>query len=113
MHDLLKQLEAGFRFTGEVGRDVPAFLIHHKCPRTAASSARVARDLFGVTDEAVLSAIGCHTTLKRDASLQDQAALAYLQWMWEQRASLRVVHPWLREAYEQLSGKRWSDQEPT
>lgn len=102
-------------------------------------SVAIARELFGVHDPAVLSAIGCHTTLKRDASpldrllfvadkiewdqqgtppyldqvlaglerSVDQAALAYLRWMWEQRASLRVVHPWLREAYEQLSGLTW------
>lgn len=206
MHEILERLSAGFHFTGQVGRDVPAFLIHHECPKTAAHSARVAREsarvarlvgadpdqaelagwlhdisavfppagraevarqldlevlpeedlfpliahqklsvvmareLFGVADEPVLKAIGCHTTLQRDASLLDkvlfvadkiewdqsgtppyigrvlaglaisidQAALAYLRWMWEQRDSLRVVHPWLREAYEQLSGLRWT-----
>lgn len=97
----------------------------------------VARDVFRVTDEAILSAIGCHTTLKKDASLLDkvvfvadktawdqageppylreviaglersdinQAALAYLRYLWERRASLRVVHPWMVEAYEQLNG---------
>ncbi|MFZ5815901.1 MAG: bis(5'-nucleosyl)-tetraphosphatase (symmetrical) YqeK [Bacillota bacterium] len=205
MHELLRQLSTGFAFSGSVERDAPRFLVHHECPKTAAHSARVAREaarvarlvgadpvqaevagwlhdisavfppagraevarqlglevlpeedafpmiihqklstviareLFGVSDPAVLSAIGCHTTLKRDASLLDrvlfvadkiewdqpdtapyldrvlaglersldQAALAYLTWMWESRASLRVVHPWLREAYEQLSGRSW------
>ncbi len=97
----------------------------------------VARDIFKVTDEAILSAIGCHTTLKKDASQLDkvvfvadkiawdqsgeppylpdviaglersidQAALAYLRYLWERRQSLKVVHPWLVEAYRQLSGE--------
>ncbi len=43
-----------------------------------------------------------------DHSLAD-AALAYLSWMHERRGSLRVVHPWLRDAYEQLSGQSWGE----
>lgn len=102
-------------------------------------SAVLARELFGVTDPAVLSAIGCHTTLKRDAApldkllfvadkiawdqadaapyltaitaalaeSLDRAALVYLTWMWEQRTTLAVVHPWLREAYQGLAGREW------
>jgi len=96
----------------------------------------VARDLFGVTDAAVLSAIGCHTTLKAGASALDkvlfvadklawdqlgeppyraamEAALArsldaavcvYLRYLWERRATLAVVHPWLAAAYAYLCG---------
>ncbi len=205
MHQRLTDLLTGLTMSGDLSVDVPAFLIHHGCPNTAAHSARVAaecrrvagltgaapdaaeaagwlhdisavwapserlpvardlgvevlpaeesfpliihqklsvelaREVFGVTDPAVLSAIGCHTTLKAGAGLLDkvlfvadklewdqrgtppyfdrvagalqrslsEAALAYLQWMWEQRDTLRVVHPWLRDAYEELSGQPW------
>lgn len=94
------------------------------------------REIFGISDEEILSAVGCHTTLKRDASVLDKvvfvadkvawdqegappyladllaaldrsidhAALVYLRYLWERRASLRVVHPWMVAAYEQISG---------
>lgn len=99
----------------------------------------VAREIFGVSDEAVLSAVGCHTTLKVDASPLDKvvfiadklawdqpgvppyfdemkaaldvsldaAALVYLQFLWDRRDSLRVVHPWMAAAYSQLSENRF------
>ena len=95
----------------------------------------VAREVFGVTDTAVLSAIGCHTTLKAGASLLDKivfvvdkikwdqpgqppylveietavahsiddACRVYLNYLWQQRDSLRYVHPWFRAAYRELS----------
>jgi predicted HD superfamily hydrolase involved in NAD metabolism len=96
-------------------------------------SAVLGRELFSITDEAILSAVSCHTTLKKDASLLDKvvfvadkiawdqdgeppyladvlaglddsidhAALAYMRYLWDQ--PLLVIHPWLREAYGQLS----------
>jgi predicted HD superfamily hydrolase involved in NAD metabolism len=102
-------------------------IIHQKL------SAVMAREMFGVTDEAVLSAIGCHTTLKPDAtpldkalfvadkiewdqpgqppylaSIQaavaeslDQAALCYLDYLWQRRDTLPVIHPWFVAAYKQ------------
>jgi predicted HD superfamily hydrolase involved in NAD metabolism len=104
-------------------------IIHQKL------SVVVARELFPMTDDAVLSAIGCHTTLKANASALDKvlfvadkvrwdqtgvppyfdelqaaltvsldgAVLCYLQYLWERRHTLRVVHPWLVDAYRQLS----------
>ena len=94
----------------------------------------LARDLFGVTDAAVLSAIGCHTTLKAEATVLDKvvfvadklawdqpgeppyravmeaalvhsldaAVCAYLRYLWERRATLAVVHPWLAAAHAHL-----------
>ncbi|MGI8688095.1 MAG: HD domain-containing protein [Thermomicrobiales bacterium] len=96
-------------------------------------SAVLARDLFGERNDAVLSAIGCHTTLKvaastldtvvfvadkvawdqpgvppyRDALLAalapslDAAALVYLDYLRERRATLGVIHPWLQAAYQE------------
>lgn len=97
----------------------------------------VARHLFGIEDAAILSAIGCHTTLKLDASpldtavfvadkiawdqpgtppyldaitsaldqSLDHAAFVYLSYLWEMRESLRVVHPWMRDAYHQIKAR--------
>ncbi len=107
--------------------EIAPMIIHQKL------SVVIARDIFQVTNEAVLSAIGCHTTLKANASLLDkvvfvadkikwdqpgtppylealvaaldnsldQAAFCYLDYLWQRRESLQVVHPWLVEAYQQ------------
>jgi predicted HD superfamily hydrolase involved in NAD metabolism len=98
-------------------------------------SEEMAAELFGVRDARVLSAIGCHTTLKRGASALDkavfvadkirwdqqgkppyldaitacvarsldEAAHCYLDYLFSNRASLKVVHPWAWDAYEELS----------
>ncbi|MCA9900832.1 MAG: bis(5'-nucleosyl)-tetraphosphatase (symmetrical) YqeK [Anaerolineales bacterium] len=47
-------------------------------------SAAVARDVFGVTDTAVLSAIGCHTTLKAGASVLDKIVFIADKIEWDQ-----------------------------
>ncbi|MCA9919478.1 MAG: bis(5'-nucleosyl)-tetraphosphatase (symmetrical) YqeK [Anaerolineales bacterium] len=47
-------------------------------------SAVVARELFGVVDTAVLSAIGCHTTLKAGASLLDKIVFIADKIKWDQ-----------------------------
>jgi predicted HD superfamily hydrolase involved in NAD metabolism len=97
----------------------------------------LAREIFGIQDEAILSAIGCHTTLKANASPLDKvvfvadklawdqpgtppyrtemvaalehsldsAALVYLQYLWDRRDQLRVVHPYMVEAYLELSAQ--------
>jgi predicted HD superfamily hydrolase involved in NAD metabolism len=200
----IQQLAQGFTLTGDLARDVSAFLIQHGAPHTAAHvrdvaeearrlalmlgenaeqaetagwlhdvstvipngeraivaenwgvevlpeeatfpmiihqklSVVLAREIFGVQDESVLSAIGCHTTLKANASRLDKvvfladklawdqpgvppyydemraaleesldaATLVYLRFLWDRRETLRVIHPWLVEAYQQLSEER-------
>ncbi len=47
-------------------------------------SAVMASDIFGVTDKAVLSAIGCHTTLKANASLLDKVVFLADKIAWDQ-----------------------------
>ena len=106
-----------------------SLIIHQKL------SVVLARDIFHVADEAVLCAIGCHTTLRANAAVLDkvlfvaekikwdqpglppckadllaaleesldQAVFYYLCMMWAHCRTLRVIHPWLRAAYEQLS----------
>lgn len=96
----------------------------------------LARDVFGVRDDAVLSAVGCHTTLKAGASSLDKVVFladkiawdqdsvppylaellgalddsldggvwVYLNYLWEMRERLAVVHPWFVEAREELTG---------
>jgi len=41
MHPVLKSLISGFSFSGNLREDVPAFLIFHACPKTAAHSRSV------------------------------------------------------------------------
>jgi HD superfamily phosphohydrolase YqeK len=85
-----------------------------------------------LTDREILSAIGCHTTLKTKATLLDKvvfladkiawdqvgkppylnkviealevsldaAVLEYLDYLWERRDQLQVLHPWFIEARE-------------
>ncbi|MBN1536455.1 MAG: bis(5'-nucleosyl)-tetraphosphatase (symmetrical) YqeK [Anaerolineales bacterium] len=104
-------------------------LIHQKL------SAFIAQDVFGVNDKLILSAIGCHTTLKIDSSKLDKivfvadkiawdqpgdppylpqmvlgldrsldlAALCYLNYLWRRKDSLPAIHPWMIQAYLQLS----------
>jgi len=103
-------------------------IIHQKLSKV------MARDIFGVQDAEVLDAVGCHTTLRADASQLDlvlfvadkiawdqqgippyieelyhnlaisleHAAFAYIQYLWERKDTLKVIHPWLADAYEQL-----------
>jgi predicted HD superfamily hydrolase involved in NAD metabolism len=103
-------------------------IIHQKL------SVILAREVFGVTDNEVLSAVGCHTTLKAKPTLLDKvvfladkiawdqdgnpaylskiieamdksldtAVLEYLNYLWERRSQLKVIHPWLVESREFL-----------
>ena len=108
--------------------DTFPMIIHQKL------SIVLGRELFGVTDSETLSAIGCHTTLKQDATLLDKvvfvadkiawdqpgsppylneilagldksvdhAAFVYLDYIWQMRASLKVLHPWTAQSHAQL-----------
>lgn len=103
-------------------------IIHQKLSKA------MAQDLFGVQDQEILAAVGCHTTLHKQATLLDRvlfvadkiewdqvgeppylaeileqlslslehAAFAYIDYLWQQREHLRVVHPWLADAYYEL-----------
>lgn len=103
-------------------------IIHQKL------SAYIAQHLFQVADQSILSAIGCHTTLRVQATLLDKivfiadkikwdgageppyiagleaatqhsidaAATWFLAYLWERRATLLVIHPWLAAAYAEV-----------
>lgn len=125
------------RIAGELGIEILAeeeafpLIIHQKISRV------MARDLFGITSEEVLDAVGCHTTLRSAATELDKvlfvadkiewdqpgsppyldeiktalersldhASYAYINYLWQQRESLKVVHPWLEAAYYELKAQ--------
>jgi predicted HD superfamily hydrolase involved in NAD metabolism len=103
-------------------------ILHQKLSKVFAS------EIFGVHCSAVLEAVECHTTLKRNPSPLDMAIFVadklawdqegvppyeaamkvalqedllaavkvYLNYMWERRDRLPVLHPWLVEAVQSL-----------
>lgn len=102
-------------------------LVHQKL------SAAMAEQIFGITESRILSAIGCHTTLKPGSSGLDQAVFVADKIGWDEpgrppydteiRASLDVslaeacrvyldyihrklpaLHPWAQAAWEELEG---------
>ncbi|MCU0485487.1 MAG: bis(5'-nucleosyl)-tetraphosphatase (symmetrical) YqeK [Anaerolineales bacterium] len=137
LHDISKvipnrqRLEAAAALGLEILPEEAAFpmILHQKL------SVEIARQLFHVHQPEVLSAIGCHTTLKPDAALLDQVVFladklewdgegmapylpavlaglqhslergvfAYLDYIWQQRSTLRCLHPWLAAAHRQLA----------
>ncbi|MCP1307296.1 bis(5'-nucleosyl)-tetraphosphatase (symmetrical) YqeK [Paenibacillus tyrfis] len=136
LHDISAVIPNGDRIavSRELGIEVlpeeEAFpmIIHQKL------SVVMAEQLFGVTDAAILDAVGCHTTLRAGSTLLDQVlfvadkvawdqpgtppyiselqeqlnrslihgAFVYIHYLWERKHTLKVVHPWLKEAYEEL-----------
>lgn len=111
--------------------DTFPMIIHQKL------SVVLAREIFAIGDSAILSAIGCHTTLKQDATLLDKvvfvadkiawdqpgmppyldnivaaleksidhAAFVYLDYLWQMRDTLKVLHPWTRDAHSELKNR--------
>src|SRR6266545_2214541 len=58
-------------------RTVP-MIIHQKL------SVSIAHDIFAIRDPAVLTAIGCHTTLKTDATMLDKVVFIADKLKWDQ-----------------------------
>lgn len=67
--------------------EIAPMLLHQKI------SAAIARHVFGIGDEAVLSAVECHTTLKAGASLLDKVVFVADKVAWDQSG----VPPYLPE----------------
>lgn len=104
-------------------------IIHQKISRV------MAQEIFRITNQEILDAVGCHTTLRAHSTTLDQVlfvadkiawdqpgdppyiqeinkslevslthgAFSYINYLWERKESLKVIHPWLREAYEELN----------
>ncbi|ANY75272.1 HAD family hydrolase [Paenibacillus ihbetae] len=103
-------------------------IIHQKISKV------MAEQIFHITDEGILNAVGCHTTLRSNSTLLDQVlfvadkiswdqkgtppylielkknlqeslthgAFTYINYLWERKETLKVIHPWLADAYEEL-----------
>ncbi|PZD97234.1 HAD family hydrolase [Paenibacillus sambharensis] len=103
-------------------------IIHQKLSR------QMSIDIFKITNEDVLNAVGCHTTLRKESTKLDRvlfvadkiawdqkgsppylnellaklevslehAAFEYISYLWSQREKLKVLHPWLADAYFEL-----------
>ena len=97
----------------------------------------MAKEVFAISNEVILNAVRCHTTLRANASRidkilfvadkikwdqqgippylkdillaidssLDEAAYCYLEYLWTSKNQLKVIHPWLREAYFDLKEK--------
>lgn len=77
--------ELGLEILAE--EEIAPMLLHQKI------SAALARHVFGIEDEAVLSAVECHTTLKAGASLLDKVVFVADKVAWDQSG----VPPYLPE----------------
>jgi predicted HD superfamily hydrolase involved in NAD metabolism len=94
----------------------------------------MAKEIFNISDEEILSAIECHTTLRKESTKTDKilfvadkiewdqpgippyineiksqlelslehAAFSYINYLWERKETLKIVHPWLAEAHNEL-----------
>jgi len=70
-------------------------------------SAVMARDLFGVTDLAVLSAIGCHTTLKPGATPLDMTVFVADKIAWDQPGEPPYLPALLTALGDSLEAASW------
>jgi predicted HD superfamily hydrolase involved in NAD metabolism len=62
-------------------------LVHQKL------SAAIAREVFAITDRSVLSAIGCHTTLKANGSALDKIVFVADKMAWDQSGDPPYLAP--------------------
>jgi predicted HD superfamily hydrolase involved in NAD metabolism len=136
LHDIsvVFPINKRIRVSKELGIDVLPeeetfpLIVHQKISKV------MAKEIFDIDDELILSAIGCHTTLRANSTKLDRVlfvadkiewdqkgtppyieelkeqlnislehgAFAYIKYLWDQRDSLKVVHPWLADAYFNL-----------
>jgi len=86
LHDISAVIPAVERVTVAEALGIPVLPEERTLPMILHQKLSVvlARDLFGVTDAAVLSAIGCHTTLKPGASALDKVLFVADKLAWDQ-----------------------------
>jgi len=136
LHDISAVIPVRKRVKFAYSHNVAVLAEEAQCPMILHQklSVVIAREVFQVMDIEVLSAVGCHTTLKAGASLLDKvvfladkiawdqdgkppysrelnealeesldaAVLVYLNYLWERRSQLQIIHPWLVEARNDL-----------
>jgi HD superfamily phosphohydrolase YqeK len=81
-----RRIARRFGLDADAARHLP-MIVHQRL------SAVMAAELFGVVDSGILSAIGCHTTLKRDTSALDRAVFVADKIKWDQAGE----PPYLRD----------------
>ena len=86
LHDISAVIPNEARIQTALENDIEVLPEERKLPMIVHQklSALIARDLFDVTDTGVLSAIGCHTTLKADASPLDKVVFVADKVAWDQ-----------------------------
>lgn len=99
------------KLSKEMARDI--FGIHDReildavgCHTTLRSSATRLDKVLFVADKIAWDQPGnppylAEITNEFDKSLE-HASFAYINYLWQQREKLRVIHPWLRDAYYEL-----------
>ncbi len=136
LHDISAVVPNAKRIEFAISESVEVLAEELQCPMLIHQKLSVvfAQKAFDVTDNEVLSAIGCHTTLKANPSLLekvvfladkiawdqdgsppylagvitaideslDKAVLEYVNYLWERRNQLKIIHPWLAGAHEFL-----------
>jgi len=122
-----KRIEAAHKFKIKLYEEEIIFpmIIHQRLSKAFAS------EYFGVSDQDILNAISCHTTLRANCSRLDmivfiadkiawdqlgeppyineimsgfeesleKAVYNFINYLIENKDKMKVVHPWLREAY--------------
>ncbi|HYE11959.1 MAG TPA: HD domain-containing protein [Patescibacteria group bacterium] len=110
-------------------------IIHQKL------SSEIARIVFGILDERILSAICCHSTLKANPTKMDlilfiadkikwdqggippyndlvqeglnksleDGVFAFVKYLYDNKSCLKVIHPWLVDAYNYLGMRLGSE----
>lgn len=108
--------------------EVFPMIIHQKISKV------MAEEIFKISNNEILDAVGCHTTLRANSTVLDQVlfvadkiswdqsgdppyieelnrdldkslrhgAFSYINYLWERKETLKIIHPWLRDAYEEL-----------
>ena len=83
------------------------FLLHQRISKI------IAEERFGIIDKEILSAVECHTTLKKNAGMYydilkskaaeslDDACYYFIRYQFD-NGLLLMPHQWLNEAYEEL-----------
>jgi predicted HD superfamily hydrolase involved in NAD metabolism len=86
LHDISAPIPADERIALAESLDIAVLPEERRFPMIVHQriSVVMARDLFGIEDPSVLSAIGCHTTLKPDASALDMAVFVADKIAWDQ-----------------------------
>ncbi|MFY1067603.1 bis(5'-nucleosyl)-tetraphosphatase (symmetrical) YqeK [Enterococcus sp. AD013-P3] len=87
LHDISVVIpnEERVAFQNELGKDVLSAERHLPLLLHQQQSAIIAQNCFGITDSAILSAIACHTTLKKGASDFDHCLFIADKIKWDRR----------------------------